>query len=445
MIQRARRSEADATPRDETTWRKTRLKFTIDRAVAGDWGADAEGNEDDVLCIRVADFDFDRGGLKGHPYTSRSIPVEKRRGRLLRSGDLLLEKSGGGERTSVGRVVLVQRDFDGPATCSNFVARMRPLPEFEPRFLCFLHHALFFAGTTQQSVKQTTGIQNLDVSHYLGRQILVPTRRRQQLEADFLDEQVGAIHQLASRKRAMLGLLGEKRAVVVLNGATGVLVSRDRVLSDLPWAPSLPAHWRATKLSLVAKLGTGHTPGRASSEYWSGERDVPWLTTGDISKFRDDRLSTLHQTLESITRTGLDHSSAVLHAAGTVALSRTASVGFSVIMGKKMATSQDFVTWTCSDLIEPGFLLLCLRAMRADLVGRLATGSTHKTIYMAAVQGLRIPLPPVEEQRRIVDYVKVELARVDKLSRLIEVQLPLLEERRQAIIIQGVLGDPVRS
>ena len=61
-------------------------------------------------------------------------------------------------------------------------------------------------------------------------------------------------------------------------------------------------------------------------------------------------------------------------------------------MGSDMATSQDFVTWTCGPLLEPRFLLLCLRAMRRDLLERLAQGSTHKTIYMPDIESIRVPL-----------------------------------------------------
>ena len=205
----------------------------------------------------------------------------------------------------------------------------------------------------------------------------------------------------------------------------------------------MPCHWRIAKLSLVARLGTGHTPRRSEAEYWETERDIPWLTTSDIERFRDDRCEVLAETKESISRAGLENSSAVLHPAGTVALSRTASVGFSVIMGREMATSQDFVTWTCSPLLEPRFLLLCLRAMRVDLLGRLAMGSTHKTIYMPGIQGLRIPLPPLDEQKRAVQIAKHETKRIDELAALVRRQLPLLKVRRESLISAAVIGQLV--
>ncbi len=71
-----------------------------------------------------------------------------------------------------------------------------------------------------------------------------------------------------------------------------------------------------------------------------------------------------------------------MHPSGTVALSRTSgSAGFAILMGRAMATSQDFATWTPGPKLRSEYLLWCLRTMHHDLMVRLAMGSTHLTIY----------------------------------------------------------------
>ncbi|MCA1708359.1 MAG: hypothetical protein LC808_35815 [Actinobacteria bacterium] len=148
-------------------WRTMPLKFTVTGTIGGHWGDEPLGNGTDTFCLRVADFDFERGGLKNQRFTVRSIDPSTRDGRRLREGDLLLEKSGGGDLQPVGRVVRVDRSFDRPVVSSNFVARLRPSDGFESRYLCYLHKALYSRGLTRTAIKQTTGIQNLDVEHYL--------------------------------------------------------------------------------------------------------------------------------------------------------------------------------------------------------------------------------------------------------------------------------------
>ena len=157
-------------------------------------------------------------------------------------------------------------------------------------------------------------------------------------------------------------------------------------------------------------------------------------------QIRDDRIEYLSETREMISELGIANSSAELHPAGTVVLSRTASAGFSAIMATDMATSQDYVTWTCGPRLRPRFLLLCLRAMRQDLLGRLAMGSTHQTIYVPDIQSIRIPLPPLEEQDQLVEWVWQRLRRIDAATDAIRRQIDLLKERRQALITAAVTG-----
>ena len=143
------------------------------------------------------------------------------------------------------------------------------------------------------------------------------------------------------------------------------------------------------KLGYVARLGSGHTPSRDHPEWWLN-CTIPWITTGEVAQMSSDRLEEITETREMISEIGLANSSATVRPKGTVVLCRTAaSAGYSAIMGSDMATSQDFATWTCGPRLRPRYLLLCLRAMRSDLLGRLAIGSTHRTIYMPDIESSR--------------------------------------------------------
>ena len=168
--------------------------------------------------------------------------------------------------------------------------------------------------------------------------------------------------------------------------------------------------WPEVNLRRLTKLGTGHTPSRQHPEYWEN-CTVPWLTLADVWQLRDGTKSRLDETSEKVSELGLANSAAVVHPAGTVAMSRTASVGFSCILDRDMATSQDFVTWTCGPLLDPRFLLHSLRGQRDRILG-MRMGSTHQTIYMPDVERITTPLPPIAQQRAIADFLDTETARV---------------------------------
>lgn len=187
-------------------------------------------------------------------------------------------------------------------------------------------------------------------------------------------------------------------------------------------------------------MGTGHTPSRSEPDYWV-DCDIPWLTTSDVYRFRRDEIDELDATAVEISRVGLANSAAVLHPARTVALSRTASAGFSIIMSRDMATSQDFVTWTCGSDLVPEYLLHMLRTMRPYLLGYLATGSTHKTIYFPDLMDLRLPLPSRREQDIAVRKVQHAARERESVLESVRRQATLLTEYKQSLITAAVTGE----
>src|SRR5699024_2585708 len=117
---------------------------------------------------------------------------------------------------------------------------------------------------------------------------------------------------------------------------------------------------------------------RSKSEYWENCH-IPWFSLADVWQLRDGKQMYLGDTAEKISDLGLANSAADLLPAGTVILSRTASVGFSGIMPIPMATTQDFVNWIPGPSLASEYLLFTFRAMAAEF-DRLKMGSTHKTI-----------------------------------------------------------------
>ncbi|MGN6606010.1 MAG: restriction endonuclease subunit S [Jatrophihabitans sp.] len=183
-------------------------------------------------------------------------------------------------------------------------------------------------------------------------------------------------------------------------------------------------------------MRTGHTPSRTEPTYWV-DCDIPWFTLADVWQIRDGRQKYLAETASKISAFGLANSAAELLPPGTVVLSRTASVGFSGIMPTSMATSQDFWNWVCGPRLLPDYLLHTLRAMQPDL-RRMMRGSTHQTIYKDVAASIQIPVPPIDEQRQIADYLDRETARIDALIGKQEQLIETLRERRVSAIANAV-------
>lgn len=420
-------------------WNRLRLKRTVTACQNGIWGDESTG-EDDVYCIRVADFDRVTRTIDGHDLTLRSVPRSKRDGRLLKPGDLLLEKSGGGDLQPVGTVVLFDlENLDAPAVCSNFIARMPVADLYNPRFLNHLHEALYAAGINTRSIKQNIGIQNLDSDQYLSELVVIPPFDEQRAIAGFLGRETEHIDTLIAKKERLIELLEEKRTALISHAVTKGL-DPDAPMKDsgVEWLGEVPAHWDVARTKFVAQLESGHTPSRSHPEYWEN-CTIPWFTLADVWQLRDGRRIYLKQTKEHVSELGLANSAARLLPAGTVILSRTASVGFSGILSRPMATTQDFVNWICGPQLQPEYLYYVFHGMKPEF-RRLTMGSTHQTIYMPDVEKFVTPVPPRHEQSQIVQHVDRETTRLDTLADKVRAAMDTLREYRTALISAAVFG-----
>jgi type I restriction enzyme, S subunit len=176
---------------------------------------------------------------------------------------------------------------------------------------------------------------------------------------------------------------------------------------------STQSAWSRVRLSDVAVRGSGHTPNKKRSAYWGGP--VAWVSLKDTFRLDDGLIST---TTETITTSGLAHSSAVIHPKGSVILLRDAGIGKSAILATDMAVSQHFMAWACGPSLDNWYLYYVLQQQKPEFE-RIANGSTIKTIGLDYFRQLTIPLPGIHEQKRIAQALRAIDEFIATLERLI--------------------------
>ena len=149
--------------------KKIRLKRLISTEKLGIWGEESGVNPVEVLVARVADFNRNVFRLNAVE-TQRSIEISQFKTRKIEKGDILLERSGGGEKSPVGCAVYVSEEFPN-LVCSNFVSRVRPSYDVDSEYLSLLFAALYSNGMQRPHSSQTTGIQNLDTESYFQTEV----------------------------------------------------------------------------------------------------------------------------------------------------------------------------------------------------------------------------------------------------------------------------------
>lgn len=293
---------------------------------------------------------------------------------------------------------------------------------------------LFHMKTLGAGVRQTITFSDIGACFTF----LPPIPEQTQI-ATFLDRETAKIDELVTEQRRLMELLKEKRQAVISHAVTkGLNPDAPMKPSGIEWLGDVPEEWTVIQIRQAAKLESGHTPSRQHPEYWEN-CTVPWVTLADVWQIRDEKAEYLFDTKEKVSELGLANSSARRLPKDTVILSRTASVGFSGIMGVDMATTQDFANWTCGPRVQPDFLLYVLRAMNGEF-RRLMMGSTHNTIYMPDIKSLRFALPSRDQQIEIVEHVRAITRELDALTAEALRAIDLLQERRTALISAAVTG-----
>jgi type I restriction enzyme S subunit len=394
-----------------------------------------EGQVPVRLCNYVDVYYHERIG-PGLEFMAATATPEQVQRFSLHAGDVLITKDSE-SWTDIAVPAVVSVDLP-EVLCGYHLAIVRPAPGCDGAFLARAFSAI---GPRDQFRVAANGITRFGLGGGSIRSGLfaTPISEEQRSIAAFLDWETARIDALVAKKGRLVELLQEKRVAFITHVVTkGLHPNAPMKDSGHEWTGEVPAQWNVLRTKFVARLATGHTPSRQHPEYWV-DCTIPWFSLADVWQIRDGLVERVSDTAERISPHGLANSAAELLPEGTVMLSRTASVGFSTIMGTQMATTQDFVNWVPGPAILSDYLLFVFRAMTPEF-GRLTMGSTHQTIYMPDVGRFVTPLPPVDEQRGMVEFIRAETARLDALVAKVREAIALLKEYRTALISAAVTG-----
>ncbi|MCX4387750.1 restriction endonuclease subunit S [Micromonospora peucetia] len=163
---------------------------------------------------------------------------------------------------------------------------------------------------------------------------------------------------------------------------------------------------RTARLADLVKFVGGGTPTRNNPDYYGG--DIPWVTPKDMKSWSIERAQV------NITDAGLSGSAARLVPAGSVlvvvrsgVLKHTLPVGVSRV---PVAINQDMKAMLCGSEVAPDYLARTIKA-HSSLILSWVRATTADNFPVEKLKEMRIPLPPIEEQRRIAGV----LDRADEL------------------------------
>lgn len=410
-------------------WKTIRLKNSVVEIKGGVWGTEEKGDENDIPCIRITDFDREKHKLKVQNLIIRNLPLEKQREYLVEKGDLLIEKSGGGEKTPVGFVVLIDRDMG--AIYTNFISKFKVNKSlFLPEYLNFLHSSLYNNKITLRSIKQTTGIQNLDIESYLNEIVPIPNIEIQKKIASFLNEKVSQIDSFIEKtKQSIEELIRYKHSLIIETATKGLNPNLEMKDSGIEWVGKIPKHWEVSYLNRYFREHKMKNIGLLETNLLS-------LSYGKIvQKDINTNDGLLPASFEGYNI--IDRGDIVLRLTDLQNDKKSLRVGFATQRG--IITSA-YVTLRKVNEMFSEYMYYYLHSF--DLCkGFYGLGSgVRQSLNFEGLKKLKIVKPPLSEQREIVELLNNKTNQIDDLIKKKEKLVNEMESYKKSFIYEYVTG-----
>jgi type I restriction enzyme S subunit len=392
------------------SWNAEKIKTKIKKHFSGVWGEEKKEDGNDFLCLRVADFDYPKLSFKNVETTRNIAPKDQHR--VLRNQDILIEKSGGGDKQPVGRAIFF--NSDNKMFCANFIEVLRLNKEAESKFFAYLFSGLYNVGLNKRSIKQNTGIQNLDLNYFLDEIVPLPPKQTQQKIADYLDEKTETIDKIIKRKKKLIELLEEKRKNTI----------KDCIKKT---------NSEKIKLSYLTRIERGrfnHRP-RNDPSFYNGI--YPFIQTGDIVKSKT-KIKKYSQTLNELGK-----SVSKKFPKGTLLMSIAANIGDVAILDFDAYLPDSIVGFLPSKKIKPKFLFYQFNIMKEDFLS-LAVENTQLNLNIERMGIIKITCPSLVKQQEIIDYLDKKTEDIDKTIKKINQSINLLTEYKSSLISNVVTG-----
>lgn len=365
-----------------------KLEDLISDTFPGEWGSEPI-SENVIKVIRTTNF-TNEGYLDLTDVVTRDIEPKKVVRKKLKQGDTILERSGGTKDNPVGRVVFF--DEIGDYLPNNFTQVLRPKESVNPVYLFYaLYNSYNLNKAAMRAMaSQTTGIQNLSMSDFMAKSIVLPSRDEQ--------NKFEQIYRQADKSK-----FGDfKSQFIEMFG--------DPMTNTKAWG-------EFGYIGNYTQIVLGSTPNSKNSSYWNGE--IKWITPAEMT----EESYYIYDTERHLTEEGLKAANLTLLPCRSVLFSTRAPIGKVGLVGSPMYCNQGFKNFVCGDQLNPVYLYYSLIFKREYLVS-LGTGTTFKELSKKAVENLKIAVPPLILQNKFEEIYQ----QADKSKSVIQKALVYLND-----------------
>lgn len=349
------------------------------------------------------------------------IPVFGTGGLMTKVDDYLYD----GETVCIGRKGTIDKPmyFNGKIWTVDTLFYTHSFINSTPKFVYNL-----FQRVNWKQYNEAGGVPSLSKSTIEQIELVLPSLPEQTKIASFLtavDEKIQVLKKKHSRleqykKGVMQKLFSQEteergsRTPLKNNKKGEQLRFKDENGNDFP-------EWEVKKLGEVCGIIGGGTPETNKEEYWNGE--INWFTPTEI------KTNYVTKSLRRITQLGLKKSSAKILPVGTILLTTRATIGDIAIALEECTTNQGFQSLVVKNRYNNIFIFNWIKENKHELTSR-ANGSTFPEISKSEIEKIEIPIPCLEEQTRIANF----LSAIDEKINQTQMQIEKMEVWKKGLL-----------
>lgn len=383
--------------------------------VPSHWRISPLGSHFDERSETVSDEDFPPLSVTKNGVVPQMVNVAKTDNganrKLVRVGDFAIN-SRSDRKGSAGLSAL-----DGSTSVVYTV--LTPRSSIDGRFV---HHLLRSHAFQEEFYRWGNGIvADLWSTRYSAMKripLAVPPLEEQRAIADYLDRETARIDALIEEQQRLIEMLKERKLLLVAHA-----IPKDGPRGRMKWDTQMVA---------------GGTPATDVDDYWLDGDDqdgTPFVAIGDMSRRRS-----VSSTAKRLSEGAMASRAMPVGQPGTLLLAMYASVGEVAMLHIEATWNQAILGITPDPTaFDAGFLRYALLQMRSDLL-REVRSNTQANLNASQVGALWIPMPSLEEQRRIAADLDDQTEKLDSMLAETERFIELARERRTALITAAVTG-----
>ena len=316
---------------------------------------------------------------------------------------------------------------------------LRAWPEIShPKFLYYLTQSHLFKTTGEAFMYGAAGQKRVPTNHVTDFPFSCPPYSEQQVIADFLDCKTAQIDSLSEKKQRQIDLLQEQRTALINHAVTKGL-NPDAPMKDsaVEWLGEIPSTWKMIRLRHISpniSVGLVIQP----SQYVDPVGTVPFLFGSNVR----ENAFLLDNVRKISEESNLKIANSMLHAGDLVTV-RVGYPGVTAVVPPYLdgANCASMMVVRKSDFVLSEYLCYVMNS-RVGMyqVETVQYGAAQKQFNISHAVDFVYPIPPVEEQEAIVNYLTKKSQGIYRLIGVLQTQIERLQEYRTALISEAVTG-----